>query len=161
MTGGKALAEPLPGQFRGGLNVDMPLVTFHLTGAFRPETIHHSLFTIHHKVRGGIMAHSYEELSKMTVLQLREIAKGLGHEAVKAYSTMHKEKLLPALCIALGIEAHEHHHVVGINKTAIKQQIREMKARRDEILARKSKDELKPVLRKIHDLKRELRKHTV
>ncbi len=107
------------------------------------------------------MAHSYEELSKMTVSQLREIAKGIEHEAVKAHSTMHKEKLLPALCVALGIEARAHHQVVGINKTTIKQQIREMKAHRDEILAKKSKDDLKTVLRKIHELKRELRKHTV
>jgi len=107
------------------------------------------------------MAHSYEELSVMTVTRLREIAKGIEHEAVKGFSTMHKEKLLPAICAALGIEAHAHHHVAGINKAAIKQQIRQLKVHRDEILAKKSKDELKPVLRKIHELKRELRKHLV
>jgi len=107
------------------------------------------------------MAHSYEELHKMTVTQLRRIAEGIEHDAVKGFSTMHKEKLLPAICVALGIEAHEHHQVVGINKASIKQQIRQLKAQRDEILAKKSKDELKPVLRKIHDLKRELRKHIV
>jgi len=107
------------------------------------------------------MAHSYEELSKMTVTQLRKIAEGIEHEAVHGFSTMHKEKLLPAICTALGIEAHAHHHVEGINKADIKQQIRKLKAQRDEILEKKKKDELKPVLRKIHDLKRELRKHLV
>lgn len=105
------------------------------------------------------MAHSYEELSKMTVTRLRRIAEGIEHEAVKGFSTMHKEKLLPAICVALGIEAHAHHHIVGINKAAIKQQIRKLKIERNEILAKTNKDELKPVLRKIHDLKRELRKH--
>jgi arginine utilization protein RocB len=93
------------------------------------------------------MAHSYEELSNMTVTQLRKIAEGIEHDAVKGFSTMHKEKLLPALCVVLGIEAHVHHQVEGINKASIKQQIRRLKVQRDEILAKKGKDELKPVLR--------------
>ena len=62
------------------------------------------------------MAHSYEELHKMTVTQLRRIAEGIEHDAVKGFSTMHKEKLLLAICVALGIEAHEHHQVVGIDR---------------------------------------------
>jgi DNA-binding IclR family transcriptional regulator len=97
------------------------------------------------------MAHSYEELSNMTVTQLRKIAEGIEHDAVKGFSTMHKEKLLPAVCVALGVEAHAHHQVVGISKASIKQQIRQLKVQRDEILAKKGKDELKSVLRKIHD----------
>jgi hypothetical protein len=36
------------------------------------------------------MAHTYEELSAMTVSRLREIAQGIDHEAVKGFSTMHK-----------------------------------------------------------------------
>ncbi len=59
------------------------------------------------------MAYTYEQLSKMNVADLRKIADGIEHEATKGHSTMHKEKLLPALCIALGIEAHAHHEVIG------------------------------------------------
>ncbi len=54
--------------------------------------------------------HTYEELKKKTVAELREIAKDLKHEAIKGYSQLNKEHLLPALCQALGIDAHEHHH---------------------------------------------------
>ena len=104
------------------------------------------------------MAHTYEELSKMTVAQLREIAQGIEHEAVKGATTMHKEKLLPALCKALGIEAHSHHHVVGIDKGGIKLEIRELKGKRGEALLSKNYAQLKMIRRRIHHLKRTLRK---
>ena len=48
------------------------------------------------------MAHTYEELSKMTVVELRDIAKDVDHEAVQGATQMNKEHLLPALCKALG-----------------------------------------------------------
>ena len=66
------------------------------------------------------MAHTYEELHDMTVAQVREVAKEIEHEAVHGYSTMHKEQLILAICEALGIEAHVHLEVVGIDKAAIK-----------------------------------------
>ena len=50
------------------------------------------------------MAHTYEELKKKTIEDLREIAKGLEHDAVKGYTQMNKEHLLPAICKALGID---------------------------------------------------------
>jgi hypothetical protein len=106
------------------------------------------------------MAYTYEQLHIMTVAQLRDIAKGLEHEAVHGYSTMHKEKLLPALCQALGIEAHAHHHVIGINKSEMKAEIRTLKKKRDEALAAKNHTEYKHVLRKIHHLKNRLRRAT-
>ena len=61
----------------------------------------------------------YEELKKKTIEDLREIAKGLDHEAVKGYTQMNKEHLLPALCKALGVDTHKHphHEPVGIDKT--------------------------------------------
>ena len=106
------------------------------------------------------MAYTYEQLSAMKVGQLREIAKGVEHEAVHGFLTMHKEKLVPALCKALGIDAHAHHAVIGVDKATIKLHIRELKAKRDAILKEKRTKELKPILRQIHDLKKELRKHT-
>ena len=107
------------------------------------------------------MAHTYEELHKMTVARLREIADGIEHDVLHGYKTMHKEHLVPALCKALGIEAHAHHEVVGINKTAIKAQIRALKVERDAAMQAKDKKKLKPILRKIHRLKRAIHKATV
>jgi hypothetical protein len=107
------------------------------------------------------MNYSYEQLSKMTVGELRKIAEGIEHDAVKGFSTMHKEKLLPALCTALSIEAHMHHEVKGINKSAVKTEIRQLKARRDAALLNKNLAEHKQIIRRIHDLKRALRKATV
>lgn len=104
------------------------------------------------------MAYTYEQLSKMTVVELRKIAEGVDHEAVKGFSTMHKEKLLPALCTALGIEAHAHHVAQLANKSAIKAEIRQMKAKRDAALQQKNYEEFKKALRRIHDLKRTLRR---
>ena len=107
------------------------------------------------------MPHTYEELHGMTVANLREIAGGIDHDAVHGFSTMHKEHLIPALCEALGIEAHEHHDVVGLNKAAVKAEIRAAKARRDEALLSGDKDVFKSSLRRIHRLKHELRRATV
>lgn len=103
------------------------------------------------------MAHTYEELRGMTVAQLREVAKETDHEALRGYSTMHKEDLIQALCTALGIEAHAHHEVVGVNKKRIRAQIRELKTRREAAIEAGDKTELKRVRRRIHRLKHRLR----
>jgi hypothetical protein len=107
------------------------------------------------------MAYTYDELKAKTIAELRDIAAGIEHEAVKGYTQLHKDQLLPALCKALGIEAHVHHHVVGIDKTAIKTKIHALKKQRDEILASKDHTPLKPLLRQIHSLKRRIRRATV
>ncbi len=107
------------------------------------------------------MAHTYEELHKMTVAQMREIAKGLDHEAVRGYTTMHKHELLPALCTALGVEAHEHHEAVGINKTTLKAQMRELKVKRDGALEARDLAELKDIRHKMKRLRRKIRRATV
>jgi len=107
------------------------------------------------------MAYTYGQLHEMTVSELREIAQGVQHDAVKGFSTMHKEKLLPALCHALGIEAHAHHVAMGINKTAIKTQIRKLKLDREAALKTKNHEQLKDVRHQIKMLKRKLRKAIV
>ena len=104
------------------------------------------------------MAYTYDQLRKMTVTELREIAKSTEREEFKGVVTMHKEKLLPLLCKALSVEM-PHHHVVGINKTEIKQKIRALKAQRDEAIQKKEREKLRSIRAQIHDLKRELRKH--
>ena len=107
------------------------------------------------------MSYTYEQLSKMTVVDLRKIADGIEHEATKGHSTMHKEKLLPALCLALGIEAHVHHEAKGVNKGQIKMQIRSLKKERDAALEAHDSAKLKEVRLKIKKYKRTLRKAIV
>jgi 16S rRNA C967 or C1407 C5-methylase (RsmB/RsmF family) len=105
--------------------------------------------------------YTYEDLKNHTVTQLREIAKGLESEEVRGYSTMHKEDLVQAICRALGLDARVHHEVVGVDKKSIKKRIRELKKKRDEVLASGEGKLLKPILRKIHHLKRRIHKATV
>lgn len=107
------------------------------------------------------MAHSYEELKKKTVEELREIAKELEHPAVQGYSQMNKEHLLPAVCKALGIDTHGHHQVVGVDKTTIKKRLRELKGVRQKALEARDHQQLKQVRREIHHLKRRVRAATV
>jgi len=107
------------------------------------------------------MAHTFEELKHKKVAELREIAKGLEHEAVKGYTQLNKDHLLKALCTALGIDTHAHHHAEGIDKAKVKTRIKDLKKKRDEILASERRDGLQPVLREIHGLKRALRRATV
>ncbi len=107
------------------------------------------------------MSHTYEELKHKTVAELREIAKGIEHEAVQGATQMNKDHLLKALCTALGLDMHVHHHAVGIDKAAIKARIHALQKRRDEILASKDKQELPGVLRQIHNFKKRIRRATV
>ena len=104
------------------------------------------------------MAYTYEELSKMTVVELRKIADGIEHEATKGHTVMHKEQLLPALCKALGIDTHVHQHIVGINKSAVKAEIRKLKVERASTTEKHDYKHLKEIRRQIHDLKRKIRK---
>ena len=107
------------------------------------------------------MAYTYHELKEKTVAELRDIAKGIEHEAVKGATQMNKDHLLKAMCTALGIDMHEHHHAEGIDKAAIKGKIRELRKKRDEILASQDRSQLHGVLRQIHSLKRTIRRATV
>jgi hypothetical protein len=97
----------------------------------------------------------------MTVAEMRDIAKDLDHEAVQGSTQMNKEHLLPALCTALGVEAHAHHQVVGIDKAAIKSKIRLLKTQRDEAVKGGDHQRLHRVRRRIHRLKRRIRRNTV
>jgi DNA-binding IclR family transcriptional regulator len=105
------------------------------------------------------MEHTYEELKHKTVQQLREIAAELDHAAVQGATQMNKEHLIPAVCEALGIPAHEHHVAVGIDKAGIKAKIKALKSDRDKAIEAHDHKELKKVRRKIHKLKHELRSH--
>ncbi len=107
------------------------------------------------------MTHTYEELHSMTVAQLRDLAKEMDNESLRGYSTMHKEDLLKSLCEVLGIEAHAHHQVVGLNKSKVKAEIRQLKQQRQTALDAGDRVELKNIRRKIHRLKRRIRRATI
>ena len=103
------------------------------------------------------MAHTYEELKKKTVAELRTLAKDLQHEAVQGYTQMNKDHLLPAICKALGIDAHEHHAAVAAEKTAIKTKMRQIKADCERAVADGDERRLHLLRRQYHNLNHALR----
>lgn len=107
------------------------------------------------------MAHTYEELKAKTLAELRDIARNIDHEAVRGWSQMNKDHLLPAICKALNIDTHVHHHVVGLDKSGIKRRLRELKAQRDEALAAGDHARLKAIRRERHALTHRIRRATV
>jgi hypothetical protein len=107
------------------------------------------------------MAHTFPELKGKSLAELREIAAGIEHEAVKGYTQLNKDHLLEALCKALGIDMHVHHEVKGVDKGAFKAKIGEWQKKRDEALAAKDRKKLKMALNHIHHFKHALRKAMV
>lgn len=107
------------------------------------------------------MAYTFEVLKHKTVAELKEIAAGLEHEAVKGYTQLNKEHLLKALCVALEIDAHIHHEVKGLDKSSIKSKIRALKKERDQAIAAHDVSALKSIRGRIRNLKKDLRKAMV
>jgi DNA-binding IclR family transcriptional regulator len=107
------------------------------------------------------MSHTFIELKKKTVAELREIAKDVEHEAVQGYSQMNKEHLLVALCKALGIDTHVHHEVKGLNKAGVKARIRTLKEKLDAAITAGDRKQIKFYHRQIHKQKRQIHKATV
>jgi len=105
------------------------------------------------------VAYTYHDLKSKTIHDLREIAKDLKHEAVQGASQMNKDHLLPALCTALGIDAHEHHTATGIDKPGIKAKMRELRKKKAAALEAHDRDALKSLRRHIHNLNRQIRAH--
>ena len=106
------------------------------------------------------MAYTFDELKGKTIAELREIAKSVeDHDAVQGYSQMNKDHLLPALCKALGLDAHIHHSATGIDKAAIKAKMRALKEQRNAALQSHDHDAIKSVRRQLHRLNRQIRAH--
>ncbi len=108
------------------------------------------------------MAVTYEDLQKKTVAELRELAKGIDHEAVRGHTQMHKDQLIAAICRALGLDTHVHHHLVaGFDKSEIKARMHRLKAERAEALEAHDSQRLHAVRRELHALNHRIRAHTV
>ncbi len=104
--------------------------------------------------------YTYDDLKTKTVAQMREIAKGLDHEAIEGYSQLNKAHLFPALCAALGIEAREHHEVVGgFDKASAKAKMRELRTERAAALEAHDAARLRAVRRHLHSLNHQIRAH--
>ncbi len=103
------------------------------------------------------MAYTYHELKLKSVAELREISKTIENEELKGAMQMNKEHLLPVLCKALGIDAHEHHEAKGIDKAAIKAKMRELKAERAKALEAHDAAKLKAVRRTLHRMNHKIR----
>ncbi len=107
------------------------------------------------------MEFTFKELKKKRETKQKEIASGLDSEEVKGYTQLTKDLLLKAICKALKLEMHEHHEVVGVDKSAIKQQIRSLKKKRDKAIKDRNKIELKTIRIKIKNFRKQLRRATV
>ncbi len=98
----------------------------------------------------------YHELRKMNVAQLREVAKTA--PGLTGGSQMNKQQLLKEVCRHLNVEMHDHHDVVGVDKAALKQQIRELKQQRDAALEARDRAALARARHQIHRAKGKLRR---
>ena len=107
------------------------------------------------------MAYTFKELKKKRVAELREIASGIEHEAVKGYTQLNKDHLLKAICEALGLEMREQHEVKGLDKSKIKAEIKKLKIKRDKAIEAHNKVELKNIRVQIKNYKKQLRRATV
>ncbi len=105
--------------------------------------------------------HTFHDLNRLTVAQLREIAAEIDHPAVSGYTQKRKTEVLAGICTALGLEMHEHHDAKGINKTTVKTQIKEWRVKRDTALEAGDHAQLKMARTKMRRLRRKIRKSLV
>jgi len=96
------------------------------------------------------------ELNKTRVIDLRELMKEHLPD-VTGITQMKKEQLVELLVEKLGIEKPRK-KVSGINKTAVKAKIKELKVLRQTALEAHDHAQLKKHRREIHRLKRKLRR---
>ena len=102
----------------------------------------------------------YQELKQKTVAQLREIAAGIEHDAVKGHTQLNKEHLINAICKALNIDTFTPSRRRG---RRFRDEIADqgIEKRRDEALAAHDHQRLKAVRREIHSLKVKLHRASV
>ena len=103
------------------------------------------------------MAHTYEELRKMTIAELREIAQTMPGQELQGYTQLNKEHLLPLLCTALGIDAHDHHAAALAEKILIKEAMRRLKAEREHAVSVGDHGVLAQIRHQYHHLNHALR----
>ena len=105
--------------------------------------------------------HRYDKFKHSTVVQLREIAKGIEHEALKGYTQLNKDHLITALCKALNLETHAHHEARCIYKSKYKTKLKELKKERKTALEAHDHEKLRVIRRHRHSLMHRIRAATV
>lgn len=105
--------------------------------------------------------YTHEQLRHMTVAQLREVASGIEHDAVRGYTQLRKDEIIHGISVALGIDEVEHHRAVGIDTATIKSKIKSLKVERASALESGDSAALKMTRKKIRRLKRKIRRATV
>lgn len=98
----------------------------------------------------------YKTISKLTADKLREQL-AAEYPDVTGVSAMKKDKLVEILCTKLGIDRHAH-AAAGIDKTAIKQSIRQLKKERDAAFGSKDSKKLTEIHHAIHKQRHLLRR---
>ena len=100
----------------------------------------------------------WKDLEKMTVVKLREEA--LRHPEIKGVHGKNKPELMDELAVILGVERPHTHFAkdVVLTKGELKHKIHELKAERVKLVERHDHKQLHEVRRKIHDLKRQIRR---
>ena len=98
----------------------------------------------------------WHELNKTRVADLREMMKQQMPD-VTGVIAMKKEELVERLAAHLGVE-RPHKVVVGIDKTAVRGKIKDLKKMRQQALEAQDPVGLKKQRRAIHRLKRRLRR---
>jgi hypothetical protein len=104
--------------------------------------------------------YSFHELKEKNVHELREIAKGIQHEAVQGFTQLNKDHLLVAIAKALNISTHEHHAIGGFDKSDAKAQMRALKKKRDAAIETGDRDAVHAIRRQLHKLNHQVRSHT-
>jgi len=98
----------------------------------------------------------WHELEKMKVEDLRNLAKE--QTDIEGVTGLKKEDLVDALAAKLGIEKPHKVIEAGLGKRKIKAEIRALKQHRTAALETRDAGELRRVRRRIHGLKRKLRR---
>jgi len=98
-----------------------------------------------------------KRLQKLTVKKLREEVLENYHDQIKGVHGMTKEQILRALCEIKGIPLQEKKEA-AVDKSAIKAEIKKLKAARAQAISAKDKAALALVRKKIKRLKRKLRR---
>ena len=98
---------------------------------------------------------NYHELTKQTIGRLRELAGQ--YDDLDGVTGMSKETLVDVLAKKLNIDV-PHKMVVGVDKSALKGRIRELRNVRAEALAAKDQKRLRRVRQALHRLRHQLRR---
>ncbi len=97
----------------------------------------------------------WHQIAKLKISDLREKAKNI--PGVDAVTGLQKEELVAIVAASLGVEK-PHLVIEGVDKPAIKAEIRALKVKREEAIKAGDHKELKRVRRAIHKRKRALRR---